>query len=315
MEPSCKKFVLKTLLLLLPVAVIFIFFEYSLRQIPNDYTFKKSYLDSHAEKIQLLILGGSNSFLQLNPVYFSQNTFNAGHVSQTLDIDFEIFKKYREQFKELKMIVLPVSYFSLWAKLENSDEYWRMKNYVIYYGLKGKKIDYYFELLSNTPGTSIKLFIQYYLKHKDNISCDHLGWGMIYRFTDDAMDLEKSGKERAQIQNKFIYSTEGAKLFAENSKTLNTFAEMCHQNNIKLLFFTPPVFHSFLKNTDKEQLNKVFETINDIVERHRGCYYLNWLEDEDFVREDFFDADHVNEIGVEKLSKKLAGFIDSLIEE
>ena len=307
-----KRFILKTLLFIIPVIILFISVEFLLRQIPNDYCYKKNYLDKHASDIQILILGNSHIFYGINPVYFSQNSFNAGHISQSLDIDFEIFKKYRENFNELKMIVLPISYFSLWAKLENSDEYWRMKNYVLYYGLKGKSLKYYSELLCNSAGTSIKLFNQYYLKHKDNITCNNLGWGMTYRFTDDAMDLEQSGKARAQIQNKIITSSGSEKLFIENCETLNKFADYCNQNNIKLLFLSIPVYPSFLENIDKEKLNRVVETLNNIVAKHRGCYYFNWLEDEDFVREDFFDADHLNEIGAEKLSKKFAGSIDSL---
>ena len=61
-----------------------------------------------------------------------RNCFNASNVSQTYIYDLEILKKYEYNWANLKVIVLPVSYFSLFMKLEASKEYWRVKDYVIY---------------------------------------------------------------------------------------------------------------------------------------------------------------------------------------
>jgi len=86
-----KKFITKTIFLLIPIIICAICMELLLRQLPNDYKYKKEYLDAHANKIETLILGSSHSFFDLDPTYFSNITFNAGEVSQTLNYDFEIF--------------------------------------------------------------------------------------------------------------------------------------------------------------------------------------------------------------------------------
>jgi len=88
-----SKFIIRTLLFSLPVLALFIVMEILLRQIPNDYLLKKKYLDNHSKEIETLILGSSHSFYGINPLYFSNNTFNASHISQSLDYDFAILKK------------------------------------------------------------------------------------------------------------------------------------------------------------------------------------------------------------------------------
>jgi hypothetical protein len=108
-----KKFIIYTLWFILPFVIIAIPMEYMLRQIPNDYKYKKNYLDKHSNEIQTLILGTSHAFYGIDPIYFSTNTFNASNVSQSLRFDFEILKKYQNEFANLETIVLAISYHSL----------------------------------------------------------------------------------------------------------------------------------------------------------------------------------------------------------
>ncbi|MDR2410253.1 MAG: hypothetical protein LBE13_19380 [Bacteroidales bacterium] len=88
-----RKFIVRTFLYLLPVLLFLILLEILLRNIPNDYSYKKKYLDTQFCNIETLILGNSHSFYGIDPVYFSTNTFNAAHVSQSLDYDYEILKQ------------------------------------------------------------------------------------------------------------------------------------------------------------------------------------------------------------------------------
>lgn len=307
-----RKFIFKILLFILPIIVLAVFAEYFLQQIPNEYAYKKGYLDKYSEEIQILVFGSSHTYYGINPVYFSQNVFNAGHVSQSLDFDFKIFDKYQNRhFGDLKMIILPISYFTLWQKLENEIEAWRIKNYALYYEMNIKSLSNYSEVLSNNPATNIKRLISYYIKHTDELSCNHLGWGMTYK-SENAKDLEETGKTAALRHTVHICSEERIRTFTENMEILNSFAEICDRRNIKLVFLTTPVFHTYQKNLHTEQLNKTIETIVNFTKEHNDCEYINWFENEDFTEEDFFDADHLNEMGAEKLSLKLSNYIDSL---
>jgi len=307
-----KRFILKILLLLFPIIVLAVSMEYLLQHIPNDYIYKKNYLDKHSKEIEILILGSSQEYYGVNPVYFSQNTFNASHVSQTLDLSSEIFKIYQNDFSNLDVIIVSSSYFGLWSKLENASDSWRMKNYAIYYGIDTKSLKDHSELLNNTLGNNFKRLYKYYLKKENEIYWSKLGWGTAYKAV-NGENLEETGKAAALRHTIDIYSKESMKIFAENMQILNLLAEFCNNKNVKLIFLTTPTYYIYRENINKNQLNKMVETMNDFVAKHNNCYYINWFENPDFVKEDYYDADHLDEIGAEKLSKKLAFYVDSLM--
>ena len=68
--------------------------EVLIQNIPNEYSYKKSYLDSNSNEIEVLFLGSSHVYYGVNPEYISANSFNASHIAQTLDYDYAILKKY-----------------------------------------------------------------------------------------------------------------------------------------------------------------------------------------------------------------------------
>lgn len=306
-----KRFILKTLLLLLPIAALAISMEYLLQHIPNDYVYKKNYLDKHAKDIEILILGASDVYYGIDPVYFSHITFNAAHVSQSLDMNYAIFKKYQNDFNNLKFIVLTVPSFALWSKLEDATDSWRMKNYALYYGIDTKSWEDHSELLMNTLRNNFRRLSNSYIKKENDIYCTELGWGTAYR-SRDAVDLEENGKTTASNHTVDIHLEENMKVFAENMQILNSFAEFCNQKNAKLIILTTPTYHTYWENLKKEQLDKMVETLDNFVMKHNNCYYLNWIANPDFVKEDFHDANHLDETGAKKLSLKLVNWIDSL---
>src|SRR5690606_26316264 len=172
-----KQFCIKIIIFLLPVMAIAVFMEISLRNIPNDYRYKREYLVLHSHQIETLILGSSHTFYGLNPDYFSSNTFNASHISQSIDLDYEILKKYQNSFQNLKTVILPISYFTFFENLSNTDEAWRIKNYTIYYRLNSpNSLTDYSEVLSNHPKINTDKLISYYLQNHPAITISQLGW-------------------------------------------------------------------------------------------------------------------------------------------
>jgi len=307
-----KRFILKTLLFLLPVFILSASMEYLLRQIPNDYKYKSHYLDKYSKNLKIFILGSSHEYYGINPAYFSQNSFNASHVSQSLDMDFEIFKKYQNEFNNLKVIIIPVDYPALWSKLKDAVDSWRMKNYAIYYGIKTNSLSDHSEILNGKLGKNIQRLYNYYLKNQDEFLCSELGWGTSFK-SENSVDLEITGKNMAIAHTfKDIYSKENIKRYKENLNILNSFAEFCNSKNIKLILITSPVYRSYQENINNEQLNKMNETVTDFMKEHSFCHYLNFMDDKDFKSEDFYDGNHLNEIGAKKLTEKLSLFLDSL---
>lgn len=139
--------------------------------------------------------------------------------------------------------------------------------------------------------------------------CTELGWGTEYN-SDKAKDLVDTGKAAAERHSYILHDAKNQIVMKENMAYLDSIIRWSEQHDVKVLFFTPPAFKTYREHLNKEQLNLTIETINYLVLNHDNCCYLNMLADTNFVARDFYDADHLSEIG----AKKLSLFINKTIE-
>jgi hypothetical protein len=300
-----KRFIKGITFFLLPIVIAGIFFEVLLRKIPNDYKYKSGYLDKNSSHIKTLYLGSSHVYYGIDPSYLETNTFNASYVAQYLNYDLAILKKYNNKWNTLKRIIVPVDYFSLYGKLEAGGEAWRKKNYVIYYHIKfDAEIADHMEILSQFKVNLLKLYNYYYLKDK-GITSSALGWGTGYS-SKIKNDLIETGKSAA-----LRHSSKDDRYFNENLEILKSILAFAKAKNIEVFLFTAPAYKTYIKNLDSTQLNRTINAAIQIAGSNQNVTYFNLLKDPSFDKADFFDADHLNEIGTKKLTLKL----DSLIKE
>lgn len=280
--------------------------EYLLREIPNDYRYKQNYLSNNAASIETLILGNSHAYYGVDPVYFNHKAFNAAHVSQSLDLDLEMFEKHMDGLHNLKHIILPVSYFSLFEQLKSSDESWRYKNYVLYADFPGRfLLTDYSELFTFLFRTNLYRITDHYVKGKSFITSSKEGWGTGF-LSQNAFDLEKSAVKKASkhtLEN--INTPEIQHLFSLNLNALKKLLTICQERNIELILFTAPVSKAYFQRLNNEQLNTTINALELLSNASNNCRYLNLLQHESFSDSDFFDADHLSEIGAKKLSQLL----------
>ena len=278
--------------------------ELLLRKIPNDYRYKRTYLDSNSNKIKVLFLGNSHFYYGINPEFITSTAFNAAHISQSLNYDFEILKKYENKLDSLKYIVVPVDYFSLFTTLEKSVEAWRVKNYTLYYGINiTNNLADHTEILSNNFKTNALRLYNFYLKHVSNITCTKLGWGTSYNSKNN-QDLVFTGKLAAKR-----HFTKSQAYFDKNVGILKSIIEFSLARNIHLVFITSPAYKTYVQNLNNNQLNQTVNSVTNLTQHYNNTQYINLLNDNTFNEIDFYDADHLNEIGAKKLTIK----IDSLL--
>lgn len=279
--------------------------ELYLRNTPNDYTYKNAYLEQNSSKIETLILGSSHSYYGLNPLYFSKNTFNASHISQTLDYDYELLMKYKDHFKTLKRIYIPMSYFSLWERLKAEGGSWRCKNYAMYYNIDTSgKLKHRSEVLSLPFHKNITRVVSSLFSENGEISCTELGWGLGYD-SEKQRDLVLTGKLAVDGNTFEIENPKYQRTLNESIFLLNEMINWSKENKIKVVLFTPPAYKTYRQNSDKKQMDATINISTEIAKNHTNCRYYNFIDDASFVSQDFFDADHLSELGAEKLSKKL----------
>ncbi|MEP6465265.1 MAG: hypothetical protein ABJB05_03125 [Parafilimonas sp.] len=289
-----------------PILLFSILMEFMLRKIPNDYSYKCKYLNENSNKIEVLILGSSHTYYGINPQYLKENSFNAAYVSQSLNYDWDILNKYQKKWNNLKYIIVPVDYFSLYSTLETGIEKWRVKNYSIYYNIQGKDLKNDFELSSEKLSDNITRFENYYLNDSNNITCNKLGAGTRLKFT-NIQNLIETGKAAA---TRHTVEKKDNLLFTKNVETIKSIVQFAKKINAKVIFITCPAYYTYYDNLEKNQLYNTLNFITEISSNNSNMNYYNFLYDTSFTDKDFFDADHLNEIGAKKFTIK----IDSLIE-
>ena len=290
----------------LPLFLIGIVVEFGVRGIPNDYELKSSYLEKHSDSIQVLILGSSHAFAGINPSYISMKSFNASYVSQSIDFDYEILKKFEANWHRLKVIVMPVSYFTLFSNLETGKEKWRIKNYNIYYGMNvSRKIEYNSELFGSSLVSNLEKMFAFYKDRKSFITGSNLGWGELYN-SKNKKDLFNSAIVAANRHNSNNYEN-----WNRNQQILQSIILFAKEKGIKILFYTPPAYYTYYERLDEDKLDVTLKHMYKVQEIFDHVRYINFLKDSSYTQNEFFDADHLNEIG----ARKFTIILDHLIND
>lgn len=298
-------FLRRILYLFLPFFLLFCFIEYEVRMIPNSYKLKGEYLNNNANTIETLILGSSHTYYGVNPIFFRSKTFNASNVSQSPDVDLAILKSYENQFSNLTTLVIRLSYDTLFEQLKNSPEDWRLKDYKLYTDMNFDYTNKHnFELLSIGTRRSLKVLKDYYFNDKSLLNCDSLGWG------NDLNTKSKTKLNKVGLLTAEKHTAKSWELLDDNIKIYNLLMAWCRNRNIQVILVTPPTYKSYRDNLNESQLKKMIQVGNDLNLRYSNCTYYNLIANEDFITEDFYDADHLNAIGAKKFSR----IIDSIIE-
>ena len=301
-----KKFIKLILIFIAPVLILVMCTELLLRNIPNDYSYKKKYLDKNSDHVEALFLGNSHIYYGINPEYSKLKSFNAAHISQSLKYDVAIYEKYKSNFKKLKFIIVSMDYLTLNFCLETSLENWRVKNYAIYYDIAAPSLFDNFEMLNGRTFNNV-LRLKYYMSGPSAVTCNKWGFGDNYNSI-QAKDLIATGKEAAKRHKDLIKDKVG---FNENIQFFLYLVNESKKNNFNLLFLTPPAFSSYIENVDKKILNTTTDLIKITTSQNNNIRFYNLLSDTSFTSKDFFDGDHLNEIGAKKLTLKVNDFIES----
>jgi hypothetical protein len=301
-----RRLLTKCFLFLLPVLLLVGAAEYLLRNIPNDYSRKAAMYKQQAGEFQTLILGSSYAFYDLNPAFFRTKTFNGGHSAQTLDLDAALFHKFGAGMTRLKCIVIPISDMSFFWKLSNSDERWKLKNYPIYYKLHvSDNIADYSEVLSLPFSINRNRLISWYIQKKENVTSTPLGYGTGYNSA-NRQDLRITALKAIRRHTLTDLSD-----FPTEKRSLEQILDACRARNIRVILFIPPAFDAYASKIDPGQLSTTIHTCEYFQQTYPNVSYFNFLHDTSYKENDYFDADHLNEIGAKKLSLK----IDSIINQ
>lgn len=294
-----KKFIYKTILFLLPFIFITICLELALRQTPNTYKYKYDYMQSNAEDVELLVFGSSHAFFGIRPNVFEQKVFNLANVSQGIAQDVYLLKKWGNKYKRLKTVIVPISFSTWFGKgLENGSESYRCRYYKIY-----MDCDLYSDFsLYNFALYDFETAKKNLLEKKKEIGCDKYGWGTDYKIEMKNIEAWDSGEEADAAVKR--HTAKDWEAIDGNVATLKEIADFCKSRNIRLVLITTPCWQSYYNQLDKKQLDKMYE-LTHALQKEYNLQYFDYLKDGRFIADDFYDSNHLSDIGAEKFTKIL----------
>lgn len=310
-----KKFILHTVLFLLPILAVVVACEVLVRQIPNDYSYKYDWLEKNAHRVQVLTLGTSHALNGINPSLFSLKTFNTAYHSQDIERDHYLFMKNIDKMDSLRYLILPMSLFTLNNNNEDNQRSWHyLHNYILYYHQPktSLRIEYYLEVYQGIP--FVRLY-NWFCLHKDEITCDSLGFSIDRRAKERPKDIkwDDVGKEKAEEHTGRPLNTTR---IAKNKTLIEEMVETCRAKGVTVILLTTPTHEAYRRHVAPEYEPLKNAYCEELVRRYNNVRYIDLLASTEYTEEDFWDVDHLNvDIGATKLSKMLDAYIVADMEK
>jgi len=280
-----------------------VFFENKLSYLQNTYAVKRDLIEARLDKIEILATGSSHS-VAINPRFFSRPGFNLANVSQDIFYDTQLINLYQSQLKNLKLVIIPISYFSLEYQLDQSVEAWRMFFYNRFLGLPFETEPSLLEM------RRYSLFAMYGINQS-------LQWAWQGAKIELAEPIDENGwqPQPNQTNKTQVITDRQAKIrvashealmnpaiLQTNMASISMTVEKLSRQNIQVVFLTTPVFQIYSDNIDSVKYNRMQGAIRQLSDTYH-IRYFNYLSDPRFALEDFNDNDHLNAQGAEKFSR------------
>ena len=148
-----------------------------------------------------------------------------------------------------------------------------------------------------------------YISNGNDLGYDKYGWGDTYKLAEKKMAKWNDGTEaEAAVKRHTVKNWDYIEMNYEQMKDI---AEFCKSHGVQMVLITTPCWHSYYDNLNKEQLSKMYELTHRF-QKEFDVPYFDYLKDPRFKADDFYDSNHLSDIGAIKFTKILDKDIKSL---
>ncbi|AVQ44398.1 TPA: chemotaxis protein [Clostridium sporogenes] len=264
----------------------------------NMFKYQMDNFVNSKEKIEMLATGISYTNMGLREDILNRKCFKFSIGSQDIYYDYNIvnyiIENYKQKAKDLKYVIIGLSYYSFQYDMSLST----MKNKVILYYEVLKKKHHFIEVedLYNEYETNKNIADKIFYKNKDDsyiIKWDIPVFG-------DIQHKELIGKVQAEIDCKKNYP----KTVEENKEIFRKYLKLLKENNIKPILVVFPASKYYVKYFS-EEIEKEFKSIITNFMEDFDFQYIDYFKSNLFNDEDFSDTSHLNPKGAEKFTNML----------
>ncbi len=293
------------LVIILTISMI----EYAIRNNENIYAVKNKHLLDKVQNIQVLVLGSSHGLYGISASTISEHAFNLSNVSQGFNYDKAFLKKYINKMKSLKLVILPLSTFSMSIQLgvgpleDYRKFYYKHFMHIVpsnvhFDGLWSRNFLQHFslalalglpqsirDLCAASTISQVTEFGDYNAPSGDISQFDHLG----------ALAYKRHAKPAVT---------------QEVMQDLKNIKALLDAKGVKLLLVTTPTWQSYNKFYVKQDLEKFFGDILQELNLSTPNYYSAfYAQEHGYVSSDFHDPDHLSKQGAIKFSQSIKQYL------
>lgn len=287
---NMKRFLRDTLctltvfLVLVAVCECFVF-----PHIPNHYTAKYNYVETHKDSIRILLMGNSYAENSIDPTAIGEGTFDLAVSARWIFYDKQLLEDFVPRMSALQAVVFPMGYrVPFWSSHhypENPQPY----------------IDFVHE----------KFMHCWYDRFPDNV----IRWLSIVQGGDEvnifAIKIipqnwtgqnpiegqSPKWKEEHNISPEIIDAPDAMDQVAEYTQYLTDMARVCRDHGVRFIVVTPPCHDSFVENTRPKGIEIMHQIIED-VRKEYPIEYKDYLQDPAYRADAiYYNCSHLNNVG------------------
>ena len=305
-----KKFLLKVVLpsVLLIVAVVATG-ELLLHTFPHEKLYKSRWMDRHAEEVQVLVLGSSNTNRAIIPTELGHGSgFSCAGPSQDLQNDSWILHRYVERMDSLRYVIVDMNYLTPLLSIDYEDSYAALRNsFRIYWGNPSYTVKWW-----EWPEVSRFNWLAWYkdfIAEKDTIYVDGFMSRPNETYNEDDWRYYAwmTAKEHTVIDD-----SNAERILKTNTDVLRRMAATCQERGVKMVMVTCPVHEFFYSQMDQRQVELMHRVADSLCAEYPNVSYMDFMTCPLFTAEDMSNANHLNRRGALRFSQMVGDSIRKL---
>lgn len=296
-----KKLIFRFLVFMILPVIVIVAVEIPYNYMPKIYITKNAYLDVNAGSIETLFVGNSQTMMGIIPEIIDSNGYNAALTVQSFYYSGRIIEKYQKDFKNLKHVVLNISYPSLYSRHREDESY-------IFYYAKHFSISRTWSIteklaVKNIPPKQLFFNVYRYYSGKSESGIQPVNnTGMYIRVNSEPFDSLNQTNVLVRSHTRMI----GDQYFADNLEDLIYLTTLLQEMGVTLSIIKTPEHSSYLNQLDPVVLEHIDSVIANILNDCKRCSYYDFSMHEQFRSDEFYeDAIHLNLEGATRFSEIL----------
>lgn len=310
-----KQFLKKILIFSVIVIVIFVAYELLLLLVPNEFSYKKDYIEKHKDELRILVLGNSHLADCIDCSLLGEGAFNAAQPGRSSYYDLQLLKEYLGQMPKLECVVMPYSYdYQYWGHLHEEKHEVRFNTYRCMY-LKYMGYTYldgewwhWSEILNSNYDHCGRLFGSLYKPLSELTMCDSLGIELDASY--DTRGDDWMTKQLPEI-TPLVDSTEQRLNYQDNVKIYSEMVALARDHNTRLIFVAMPIYKTARERVSRQRLDEMNEFIAMLKRINPDIEFYDFIDDKRFVERDYYNSIHLNNTyGAQKFTPLLREIIE-----